>query len=35
MSTRYLYIATIFVALSTGVSIFYLPKVSLKEMFVT
>ena len=35
MSTRYLYIATIFVALITGVSMFYLSKVSLKEMFMT
>ena len=35
MDNRYLYIVLTFVALSTGVSIFYLSKVSLKEMFVT
>ena len=35
MDNRYLYIVLTFVALITGVLIFYLPKVSLKEMFVT
>ena len=32
---RYLYIVLTFVALSTGISMFYLSKVSLKEMFAT
>ena len=35
MDNRYLYIVLMFVALSTGVSMFYLTKVYLKEMFVT
>ena len=35
MDNRYLYIVLTFVALSTGVSMFYLTKVSLKEMFMT
>ena len=34
-ATRYLYIVLTLVALITGVSIFYLSKVSFKEMFVT
>ena len=35
MDNRYLYVVLTFVALSTGVSMFYLTKVYLKEMFVT
>ena len=35
MDNRYLYIVLTLVALSTGLSMFYLPKDSLKEMFVT
>ena len=35
MTVHYLYIVLTFMALITGVSIFYLSKVSLKEMFVT
>ena len=35
MDNRYLYIVLMFVALITGVSMFYLAKVSLKEMFMT
>ena len=35
MDNRYLYVALMLVALNTGLSMFYLPKDSLKEMFVT
>ena len=35
MDNPYLYIVLMFVALSTGVSIFYLTKVLFEEMFVT
>ena len=35
MATRYLYIVLTLMAFITGVSMFYLPKVSFKEMFVT
>ena len=35
MANRYLYIVLMFVALITGVLMFYLSNVSLKEMFMT
>ena len=35
MDNRYLYVVLTLVALNTGLSMFYLPKDSLKEMFVT
>ena len=35
MDNHYLYVVLTFMALSTGLSMFYLPKDSLREMFVT